>query len=248
MSRGNQRRVSPQERQIKRRQLTNRLAKLSLTAMLMIGFVAAGWWLNQSMSVRQWSIEGDVMLKAAIEAELKSMPKRDFLSTQPSGLRRKWLANIPDMADVQITRILPDALQIRAELRVPVALWQKESGIYLLDRDGHAYRQLRQGESPDMPLLRVEAAELESACSLLDALQLAGKMEYLSEIRSAGQHWQVYFARGEKWLLPHEAEEPVIRRLTGILNKPRWQNRHWQIDARSQSRWFIRPARQGGII
>ena len=248
MSRGNQRRTSPEVIRAKRRQLINRLAKIFLTSSLLVCFAATGWWLNQNMSVRQWSIEGDAMLKAAIEAELQSMPKKDFLSTQPAILRQQWLAAIPDMADVQITRILPDALHIRAELRTPVALWQEEKGVYLLDKQGHAYRQLRQGESPDMPLLRVEADRLASACNLLDALHVAGKMESLSEIRSASQHWQIYFARGEKWLLPQEAEEPVIRRLTRILNKPRWQNRFWQVDARSSSRWFIRPARQGGII
>lgn len=248
MKRNNQRRISPEARQVKRQRLIRRLAKVLLSSSLLAGFVVIGWWLNQAMSVRQWDIEADAVLASAIESQLRAMPEKDFLHTRPAHLRRQWLADIPDMADVQITRILPDALHIEARLRLPVALWQQEQGIYLLDRHGHAYRPLRRGESPDMPLLRVEAERLASACHLLDMLRLAGKRESLSEIRSAGGHWRVYFTRGERWLLPQGAEETVIHRLTRILKKPRWQNRHWRVDARSPTRWFIRPARQGGVI
>ena len=249
MSRGNQRRVAPEVLKAARRQWLERLAKLALLGCLLVAFGASGWWLNQTMSVRQWKIEADAGLKQVIEAQLEAMPVKDFLSTQPALLRQQWLAAIPDMAEVRVTRILPDALHIQAEPRVPVALWQSpESAIFLLDEQGSAYRPLNQGESPDMPLLRVEAAMLAPACQLLAELKRVGKREQLSEIRSGGEYWQVYFARGEKWLLPHGAEEAVIHRLTTLLKKPRWQSRHWRVDARSSSRWFIRPARQGGII
>ena len=225
------------------------MAKLTLLGCLLVSVAASAWWLNRTMSVKQWKIEADAGLEQAIQAQLEAMPVKDFLSTQPSLLRQQWLAAIPDMAEVRITRILPDALHIKAAPRQPVALWQsEEGGIRLLDGQGNAYRTLNEGESPDMPLLRVEAAMLSPACRLLTELRQTGRSEQLSEIRSAGRHWQILFARGEKWLLPQEQEGPVIRRLTTILKKPRWQSRHWQVDARSPSRWFIRPARQGGVI
>ena len=249
MSRGNQRRVAPEILKAARRQRLERLAKLSLLGCLLLAVAGGGWWLNQTMSVRQWKIEGDAGLKQAIEAQLAAMPVKDFLHTRPSLLRQQWLDAIPDMAEVRITRILPDALHIQAEPRQPVALWQSAAGsIHLLDGEGEAYRPINEGESPDMPLLRVEAAKLASACQLLAELKRVGKREQLSEIRSGGEYWQVYFVRGEKWLLPQGAEEAVVHRLTTLLKKPRWQSRHWRVDARSSSRWFIRPARQGGII
>jgi hypothetical protein len=132
-----------------------------------------------------------------------------------------------------------------------VALWQDENNdVHLLDDHAVAYRLLRKGESPDFPLLRVDMGNRASAFMLLLSLQqyAAAKMTVLSEIRTSGQNWHIYFSRGESWMLPQGRETSVIRRLASILKEPRWQHRNWRVDARAQSRWFIRPVKYGGII
>jgi len=251
VSRGNQRRIKPEEIQAARFKFRRRLAGVFLSSIVLSATLFGGWWLNESMSVRQWKIDASPSLKQAIKKQLEAMPSHDFLHTQPFLLRQQWLAAIPDMAEVQVSRILPDSLHIQAQPRVPMALWQDENNvIYLLDSYAVAYRPLRKGESPDLPLLRLDRAKLASAFSLLLSLQQfdTAKMTDLSEIRISAQNWQVYFSRGESWLLPQGKENSVIRRLTRILKEPRWQYRSWRIDARAQSRWFIRPAKHGGII
>jgi len=251
MSRGNQRRIRPEEAQAARLKFRRRLARAFMFSLMLSAGLSAGWWLNQSMSVRHWEIDADPMLKQAIHEQLETMASRDFLHTQPFLLRRMWLAAIPDMAEVQVSRILPDALHIQAQPRVPVALWQDENNdLHLLDDHAMVYRQLRKGESPDLPLLRMDAGNLISAFRLLMSLQqhAAAQMPALSEIRTTGNDWQILFSGGESWLLPQGKEAAVIRRLAGILKEPRWQHRNWRIDARAQSRWFIRPVRHGGVI
>ena len=251
MSRGNQRRIKPEEIQLARSKLRKRLARMFIFCLMLSATLSGGWWLNENMSVRQWKIDASPMLKHAIKEQLEAMPSHDFFHTQPFLLRQQWLAKIPDMAEVQVSRILPDSLHIQAQPRVPMALWQDENNvIYLLDSHAVAYRPLRKGESPDLPLLRIDRDKLASAFSLLLSLQQfdAAKMADMSEIRASVQNWQVYFSRGESWLLPQGSEHSVIRRLTRILKEPRWQYRSWRVDARAQSRWFIRPARHGGII
>jgi cell division septal protein FtsQ len=251
VSRGNQHRIKPEEIQATRSRFWKRLARVFVFSLVLSATLSAGWWLNQIMSVRQWEIDAPPMLKQAINVQLEAMPSKDFLHTQPFLLRQQWLAKIPDMAEVQVSRILPDSLHIIAQPRVPMALWQDENNdIHLLDDHAVAYRLLRKGESPDLPLLRIDAGNRAPAFRLLLSMQqhATAKMAVLSEIRASGQSWQINFSRGESWLLPQGREISVIRRLASILKEPRWQHRNWRIDARAQSRWFIRPVKHGGII
>ena len=251
MSRGNQRRIKPEEIQAARSKLRKRLTRVFVFSGALSVTLFTGWWLNENMSVRQWEIDADPILKQAINEQLEAMPSHDFIHTQPFLLRQQWLAKVPDMAEVQISRILPDSLHIKAQLRVPMALWQDENNeIHLLDDHAIAYRLLRKGESPDLPLLRIDTENRSSAFKLLLSLQqhATTKMTVLSEIRTSGQNWQINFSRGESWLLPQGGEVSAIRRLTSLLKEPRWQHRNWRIDARAELRWFIRPAKHGGII
>jgi len=251
MSRRNQHRVSAEERRTSRRHIWRRM-RLIMLAMLLIGGSSTGlWWLNGALAVTTWSITGGAQLKAAIEKKLADMPVKSYLHTRPAALHDAWLASIPDMAEVQINRILPGTLLIAAKARVPIALWQDELGaIHLVDENGVAYRQLTRGESPDLPMLRIAGVELAQAHTLLT--ELAGlhvrNLNVLSEVRSADAAWLLYFNKGERWLIPQQRETVVFHQLDALLAQPRWRARNWRIDARTTSRWFIRPAKHGGVI
>ncbi len=251
MSRANQRRIDPAERKQARMRSLQRIGRVLMFALLSGATFAGGYWLNQRWSVAHWQIQGDAPLRAAIEQQLQAMAQRDFLSTRPELLRRQWLQRIPDLADVRITRVLPDRLQISAEARVPTALWQDEQNrLHLVDANGVAYRLLRKGESPDLPLLRLPAAELAEAHRMLTALgrQNRAYLALLSEVRAGGGHWRIYFSRGVSWLIPQVGGDAVIERITALLKQPRWRSGHWRVDARLASRWFLRPAGHGGVI
>jgi len=250
-SRTNQRRIDPVAQKQARSRSLKRLGRIVMLGMMMAVTGSGAVWLNRQWSVTQWDIKAEAPIRAAIAAQLQSMPTRDFLSTRPELLRRQWLQRIPDLAAVQITRILPHRLAIQAVARVPAALWQDEQGqLHLFDAQGHAYRLLRKGESPDLPLLRIPASQLSSARSMLVALAQhdAAQLSALSEIRGGGSYWQVYFNRGETWLMPVGHEAAVIHHITALLKRPRWSGRHWRVDARLASRWFLRPAGHGGVI
>lgn len=251
MSRVNLRRSRPEERRARRARLRGHAAQMILIGGLALASMAGGWRLNQTMSVSQWKIDAAPALKRAIDDRLRAMTSRSFLQTRPALLRRQWLASIPDIAELKITRTLPDRLYVRAKARLPVALWQdEENTIHLLDAGGQAYRTLRKGETLDLPMLRMHEGRLKPAHALLMAIrrQRIRNIRSLSEIRATGGGWQVYFMQGEKWLLPRGGETAVIRRLASILKQHRWQRQPWRVDARAQSRWFFRPARQEGVI
>lgn len=251
MSRGNQRRTDPGVVKAQRMRRLAAVGKLIMLVALVAGTGFSGWWMNRAMTVERWQIEGDTALKQAIDRQLSAMKNRDFLSTRPEQLRQTWMQQMPDMASVQITRKLPDALQIRVVARVPAALWQDEKNrLQLFDDQGNLYRPLRRGESPDLPLLRVSRDQLADAYKLLGMLnhQDVISVAALSEIKASSRSWQIYFSKGVTWKLPFGAEQAAITELSGLLKQPRWSNRNWRIDARLQTRWFIRPAKYGGVI
>jgi len=251
MTRSNQRRIDPEARKQSRRHRLKQLGRGLLFGSCMLALVACSVWLNQQWSVEHWEIKAEAPIKAAIEAQLKAMPNRDFLHTRPDILRQTWLQQIPDMAAVRISRVLPDALFIQADARVPTALWQDEQNqLHLFDDQGNAYRLLHEGESPDLPLLRVGAEQLVAAQQMLTALALHDEQQLpvLSEIRVSGGHWKLYFSHGVSWLIPRGQEIAVIDRIKSLMKQKRWQHRYWRVDARLASRWFIRPAGHGGVI
>jgi len=248
MSRANQRRIDPAIRKQARQRSLKRMGRVIVFALMMAVSGGSAIWLNQKWSVQHWQIKAQAPLKGYIEAQLKHMPSRDFLSTRPDVLRQQWMNRIPDLAAVRITRILPDRLQIEAEARVPTALWQDEqSRLHLFDAQGHAYRLLRKGESPDLPLLRVAEEQLPAMQNMLQTLSPQA-LTALSEVRAGNGHWQMYFAHGESWLIAQRDANKSIVHITSLLKQPRWKNRHWRVDARLASRWFIRPAGRGGVI
>jgi len=247
----NQRRIDPEVVKASRMRLLGRLARAFTLAGLIGATLFTGWWLNGVMTVENWKIEGDAQLKQAIAEQLEAMENRDFMSTRPDMLSEAWMKRQPDLASVQITRVLPDSLHIRAVARVPAALWQDEKNeLQLFDDEGNAYRTLRRGESPDLPLLRVSREQLKPAHQLLELLrsQDTGAIPVLSEIRAGNRYWQIYFSKGVTWKLPFGDERGSIAQLSTLIKQPRWSNRNWKIDARQQARWFIRPAKYGGVI
>ncbi len=251
MSRRNQHRISAEQRRTSRQRFWRHLRRCMLAGLVIVGSGAGLWWLNDVLAVSSWSIRGKANLKAAIEKQLAAMPDKSYLHTRPGVLHDAWLAAIPDMAEVQISRILPDTLHITAQARIPIALWQDEAGvIYLVDEKGKAYRKLARGESPDLPMLRIASQELAQAHTLLTELKKlqVRDLNSLSEVRSADAAWLVYFRKGERWLIPQQREAIVFRQLNTLLAQPRWRARSWRIDARTTSRWFIRPAKHEGVI
>jgi len=251
MSRDNRRRINPEMVRQKRRRWLTRLLKAGLLGSAAVATGAGLWWLNDAMRIESWSVEGPAELQTAVELQLtRDKEQLDLIHAWPSRLHDSLLAAVPDLDDVLITRQLPDHLQLVAIPRKPVALWQNEDKVWLVDAKANAYRPLQAGESPDLPLLRVAGNELADSIGLLAALQAANadRLAKLSELRADANDWRLYFARGERWLLPRQQTARQLARLNHILNSPHWKSGVWRVDARTATRWYLRPASQGGVI
>ncbi|MDQ6998152.1 MAG: hypothetical protein Q9M17_05520 [Mariprofundus sp.] len=255
MSRSNQRRINPKIKKQAHRISLKRIGRIFMFAVVITATASSAVWLNEKWSTTVWQITADAPIKAAIEAQLAAIPKKDFITMMPDRLRQHMLQEIPDLQAIRITRVLPDTLYIQGDARIPTALWQDAQGqLHLFDELGVAYRPLSKGESPDLPLLRVNLKQLPQAKQMIEMIaeqdQLQGRHQLasLSEIRAGNQYWQIYFSRGVSWTIPQDNEVNVIKHINDLMQQPRWRNQQWRVDARLQSRWFIRPAGHGGVI
>ncbi len=253
MSRLNRRRKTAQRKALRLKPLLHRLMQ-GMAVLAVGGLLAVGVWsLNQALSVKSWQISGvSEPLEIAMEKQLNTMAPLDLLHAWPSRLRRQLLDNVPDLAEVNIARRLPDRLIIQATPRLPVALWQGAEGeVLLVDGHGEAYRALRAGEMLDLPLLRVAQTEIRESVALLLALKQKDVARYanLSEWLAAADGWRLNFERGRYWLLPRGVEAmPRMQDVLALMQEKRWQSGDWRVDARAATRWFIRKSKLGGMV
>jgi len=213
--------------------------------------------MNQSLSITQWKITASAPIKAAIEAHLRQSETLDFWHSRPSALRQSILSAVPDIADVQIQRQLPDALLIHVTPRKSIALWQgklqqhAEEGLYLVDEDGTAYRTRQHGESFDLPVLRMTKEKLPEAATLLTYLDVKYNtwFTHLSELKAEPNGWKFNFDYGQQWFLEAGTEaQKNITSIQDLLSQPRWRAGYWRVNTRLENRWFIRPAASKEVI
>jgi cell division septal protein FtsQ len=242
----------PQKKQ--RRPLNlRRIVRITAITVVIGSISTAGGWgllaLNRALAVDSWRIEASDSLRAAIATQLQQQPL-DFYHTFPPLLRRRLLAAIPELADVQISRSVGGALDIKAVPRQAVANWRDAQGkMQLVDSDGTAYAST-EPNLPILPMLRLPVDELPEAGALLVHLQQMSHslFAHLSEMDAIDGSWKLYFDQGESWVIPQTGAIQRVDRLYALMEQPRWHGDAWRVDARMHNRWFIRPARSKEVI
>jgi len=240
--------------------------KMTITSFISLVFVAAAlsgvWSLNQSLSIKHWNIYAASPLKEDIAHALKGMDTLDFWHSRPAMLRTQLLNKLPDLADIQIQRQLPDTLLIHVSPRQAIALWMNKNGLnkanadkkgqlYLVDENGIAYRSRKRGESSDLPVLRIQQDQLVAACQWLATLKKEQPQWFArsSELFASHNGWKLNLVAGPQWHIPLWSRGlKNISQLSSILQQPRWHAGNWRIDTRLENRWFFRPATHEGVI
>ncbi|MDQ6968083.1 MAG: FtsQ-type POTRA domain-containing protein [Mariprofundaceae bacterium] len=237
--------------------LTSFISLIVLTAAL-----SGLWSLNQKLSIKHWTIYAAAPLKADIEHALKGMKELDFWHSRPALLRTQLLDKVPDLADIQIQRQLPNRLVIHVTPRQAIALWSNKNGfnkntnnkqeqLYLVDEHGIPYRARKHGEPSDLPVLRMQQNYLVAACQWLTALKKEQPQWFTrsSELFATPTGWKLNLVAGQQWHIPFGPRGlKDITQLSNILKQPRWHVGNWRIDTRLGNRWFLRPATHEGVI
>ncbi len=254
--RSNTRRVNKAELQQRRKVILGRVKLMAGTTLTAAFMISSLMMMNRAFEVTAWDIQIEGSAPASLEQQvdraMHSLKAYDFWSTRPSVLRQHILNAVPDLEEVEIQRSLGGTLQLRAIPRTAIGLWQGEKNrVVLVDMHGTAYRTLQGGEIADLPILRLAQHDIRQASQLLQILKSSQPERFMeiSELSTDSRNWKINFTQGQQWMISRNTNiSGAIYRIDSLLKKPRWRSGHWRIDARAASRWFIRPARQEGVI
>jgi cell division protein FtsQ len=200
------------------------------------------WSAQAGFAVGAVEVEGrDRASPAAILAALGVRRGMPILAIDPAAARAR-LETVPWIKTASIYRRLPDTLFIRLAEQRPLAFWQRDDRLVLIDHDGRPIASDDLGAFAHLPVL-VGADAPEHAAALLDMLasEPALARRVAAAVRVGGRRWNIEFAGGVTVALPEEDALGAWRRLAGIEAKDRILERQVTlVDLRLPDRIYLR--------
>lgn len=189
---------------------------------------AAAWWsdvwsgaidmtANIGFSVQEVVLTGrSVTERDAIWLALQVERGDPILSFDAEAARDR-IAALPWVKSITIERRLPDALHLQVEERRPMALWQQDGVVRLIDHDGVELTQDDLAAFGDLPLVVGFGAEGQAA-ELLDVLDdipdLAERVT--AAIWVGNRRWDLRLDNGVTVQLPEQDMATAIVRMQAV--------------------------------
>ncbi len=156
------------------------------------------------------------------------------------------LEAIPWVRTASVERILPGTLRVRLDERVPLALWQRNGRLELVDRDGVVLPTQHVDEFGNLLVLVGDDAPKEGA-ALLDMLAAEPQIEthVTAAVRVGGRRWNLHLDSGIDIELPEQNpiaawhELARLDRTDGLLERD-----IRRVDFRLPDRLVVQPAPQ----
>ena len=156
---------------------------------------------------------------------------------------QKSLTDISWVKDVSISRHLPDTIIVALQERTPVALWQHNKKISLIDKDGVVLTAENLDAWQNLPLVVGEGAE-KSVTEMLDTLNAEPHIanELVSAVRVEERRWDLHLKNNIIVKLPEQDIELALRQLATLEEKKNILERNVaSIDFRQSDRIMITP-------
>jgi cell division protein FtsQ len=261
------RRKSPNARRA-RKPRQRRQAIVAAAAVIAVS-VGAGWHVSTSGWLTQaWQEAGARALRATAAAGLavsevvvegRRHADRDDLQTAIGITRgmpilavdpvaaRARIEKLSWIRQATVVRRLPDIVYVRIDERVPLALWQQNGELRLVDRDGTVISANDLAPFNGLPLVVGDDAA-QHASDLLELLwafpQIAERTE--AAIRVSGRRWNLRLANGIDVRLPESGVAAALGRLADAQRTQKLLERDVvAIDLRKPDRLIVRVSPEG---
>jgi len=182
----------------------------------------------------------------AFDQDSMAMPLVDLAATRARLLQFGWIR------EARVSRRLPDTLVIDVIERQPVAIWQNNRQLSLIDSDGIVLEPVRVDTRPD--LLQVIGPGANRHMASLDSLlQAAPRLRPLVRYATwvGERRWDISFQGGELLTLPEgdeEARRAIARFALMDQQDPLLGRGFARIDMRDPRRTYVRISREPGAI
>lgn len=210
------------------------------------GVGGAGFTLRRVEITGAQRVSRLAIYNVAFDQDSMAMPLVDLAATRARLLQFGWIR------EARISRRLPDTLVIDIIERQPVAIWQNNQQLSLIDGDGVVLEPVQVAAMPDLPL--VIGADANRHIGNLGAL-LEAAPRLRPQIAGASwvgrRRWDIRFQSGETLSLP-EGDEEARRAITRFAmmdqQNPLLGQNFARIDMRDPRRTYVRISREPGAI
>jgi cell division protein FtsQ len=182
----------------------------------------------------------------AFDQDSMAMPLIDLAATRARLMRFGWIR------EARVSRRLPDTLVIDIVERQPVAIWQNNRQLSLVDAEGVVLEPVRIDHMPNLPLVIGPDANRHIG-GLGSLLQAAPRLRpQIAGATWVGQRrWDIRFQSGELLTLPEgddEARRAITRFAMMDQQDPLLGRGFARIDMRDPRRTYVRISREPGAI
>jgi len=205
---------------------------------------AYGATARAGFAVRTLSLEGRSRTPlSAVKEALAIRPGTPILAVSLEELRAR-LETLPTVRTADVQRVLPDTLSVHINERQPVALWQSQGRLHLIDDSGAVMDDLALEDFPHLPLLVGSGApsHVNEVLALL-AASPEMKERVMAFMRVGDRRWDIRLEDGPDVKLPQDNAVATWARFTtqpalhGMLSEPLRT-----IDLRLPGRIVLRPS------
>lgn len=180
---------------------------------------------------------------SVLDQKSRAMPLVDLAQVRGRLKRIGWVA------DAQVSRRLPNKLVVHIIERQPVAVWQHDGVLALIDANGVALEQILPETLPQLPLLIGQGAnrQAQNYRALLDATPAMRPL-----IKAAtwvgNRRWNLLFATGETLMLPEDAPQRALVKFAELDGTRQLLGRGLlRFDMRDPTRLVVRKPGPGGL-
>jgi len=239
-----------------------RLALLVLGALALLLLISWSWtnrWPHRAVaSVQRSALHatqklgfslGSVMVegrryteRAALLDALDVRMGSPILSFNPI-LSYEKIAALPWVESAAVIRKLPDAIVVRLNERVPMALWQHEGKTVVIDGQGRPLVSASPEAFGDLPLVAGDAAPEQTRALLLLLRDYPNITEILKAASRVGQRrWNLFLKPNVLVQLPEKDEAGALAQLTHLIEEQKMLERDVaMIDLRIHGRLIVEP-------
>lgn len=248
------------------RRWSRRSVLASSGLVLLLAASGGGWWLERSGAVAEaarsaeagffaWTAEWGLAVtdvevegrqrasRAAILAALDVSSGTPILALDPREAKRR-LESLAWVRAASVERRLPNCLYIRLVERQPLAFWQRQGKLVLVDRDGVVVPSDHLESFGNLPVL-VGADAPQSGGALLDMLASEPELapHVTAAVRVGGRRWNLRFDSGIDVALPEEKADQAWHKLAELERSDRILERAVEmVDLRLPDRIVVRTA------
>jgi cell division protein FtsQ len=176
-----------------------------------------------------------------IAKALGAVRGRSIFAFDCEAARQRLLA-IDRIAEADVRRLLPGTIHVELIERKPLAIWQHDGKLTLVDASGHVIDDVSPAELDKFPHVVGEGAE-RNAAALLDVLDRFPNIEsrVRAAVRVGDRRWNLQLSNGIEVWLPADGIETALGELIRLDHEQGILTREIEtIDMRFKDRWILR--------